>query len=101
LAYEHLRRSLTKGNLWLYVLAELHSGDASPAELRSAVERKHGFAPASITFYTVIYRLRREGLVGRSTDAFRSAYFITPSGRAELSKALALLREVGERLEPG
>jgi DNA-binding PadR family transcriptional regulator len=98
LAFEHLHSSLTKGNLWLYVLAELEGRDASPGEIRKSVEHKHGFAPATITFYSVIYRLRREGLVKRSSDEFRSDYSITPKGRAELAKALEYIGSVREGL---
>jgi PadR family transcriptional regulator PadR len=101
LAYEHLRSSLTKGNLWLYVLAELEAGDATPGELRTKVEEKHGFAPAAITFYSVVYRLRREGLVRRTSDSFRSAYAITPQGKAELAKAVEYIDAVRQGLRAG
>ena len=101
MAYEHLRSSLTKGNLWLYVLAELESADCSPGEVRDRVESKHGFAPATITFYSVIYRLRREGLVKRSSEEFRSKYSITPRGRAELAKALEFLGSTRANLGTG
>lgn len=100
MAYEHLRVSLTKRNLWLYVLAELETGDGTPSELRAKVSSRYGFSPAAITFYTVIYRLKREGLVQRSSDRFRSAYTITAGGRAELSKALDFLSEVRGKLSP-
>ena len=101
MAYEHLRASLTKGNLWLYVLAELAAGEGTPRDLKGRVESKYGFAPAAITFYTVIYRLRREGLVRRSSEGYRSAYALTPKGREELSKATAYLLEVRRTLAPG
>ena len=98
MAFEHFRSALTRGNLWLYVLSELELGDATPRELRTRVERKHGFAPAAITFYTVIYRLRREGLVKRSSEAFRSAYSLTPKGKEELTRALSYIDEVKANL---
>lgn len=101
MAYEHLRASLTKGNLWLYVLAELAAGEGTPGELKARVESKYGFAPAAITFYTVIYRLRHEGLVRRSSEGYRSAYALTPKGRGELSKAVAYLLEVRRTLASG
>jgi DNA-binding PadR family transcriptional regulator len=97
-ALEHLRASLTKGNLWLHILAELQGGDATPGELRARVLAKRRFEPAAITFYSVIYRMSREGLVRRSSDSYRSAYAITPKGREELAKALDLLAEVRKGL---
>lgn len=98
LALEHLRTSLTKGNLWLYILSELQLSDATPGELRLRVLDKRGFAPAAITFYSVIYRLRREGLVKRSSNSFRSAYVITPKGKDELLRAMSYLGEVQKSL---
>lgn len=98
MALDHLKTSLTKGNLWLYILSELQLSGATPGELRSHVLSKRGFAPAAITFYSVIYRLKREGLVERSSDSFRSAYVITPKGRDELLRAMSYLREVQKGL---
>lgn len=98
MALDHLRTSLTKGNLWLYILSELQPNDATPGELRSRVLDKMEFAPAAITFYSVIYRLRREGLVKRSSDSFRSADAITPKGRDEFLRALSYLDEVQKSL---
>ena len=98
MAFDHFRSSLTRGNLWLYVLSELELGDATPGELRTRVEKKHGFAPAAITFYSVIYRLRREGLVKRSSESFRSAYSATSEGKAELARALSYIDEVKAKL---
>jgi DNA-binding PadR family transcriptional regulator len=59
---------------------------------------KREFAPAAITFYSVIYKLRREGLVKRSSDSFRSTYAITPKGRDELLRAVSFLVEVLKNL---
>ncbi|QQG49046.1 MAG: PadR family transcriptional regulator [archaeon] len=99
MALEHLRSSLTKGNLWLYILAELKRRDQTPGELRAAVERGHSFSPAPITFYSVIYKLRREGLVRKTSQAFRSPYSITPKGRQELAKAIQVLSDTSTGLE--
>ena len=100
MAFEHLRSALTRGNLWIYILSELRTGDATPKGLRSQVKTAHGFSPAAITFYSVLYKLRREGLVVKSSDAFRSSYGITPKGREELRRAIALLKGTQDGLEP-
>jgi DNA-binding PadR family transcriptional regulator len=100
LAYEHLRDSLTKGNLWLYILAALSDAPRTPVELRALVKERHGFAPAVITFYSVLYKLRREGLVKRSSEAFRSSYEITPRGRSELARGRTFLAQAGAGLGP-
>lgn len=98
MAYEHLRDSLTRGNLWLYILSALGKEPLSPPELRKEVRRAHSFAPATITFYSVLYKLRREGLVRKSTAAYRSKYEATEKGRAELERAKDLLRRLGSEL---
>ena len=98
MAYEHLKDSLTKGNLWLYVLSALSEAPRTPVELRTLVKEAHGFTPASITFYSVLYKLRREGLVRRSSERFRSGYEITQKGRAELARGKTFLSQVEEKL---
>ena len=99
LALEHLKSSLTRDNLWLYLLAELSNGDATPRELRDRVVKTHGFAPAAITFYSVLYKLKREGLVKKSSDAFRSAYSVTDRGKSELANGIGYISDVGSRLK--
>ena len=89
---------MTKGNLWIYILKELEDQPATPAELKRIVEEKHGFSPAVITFYSVIYKLNREGLVRRSSSTFRSTYEITPKGKEELARAMELLKGLGSAL---
>lgn len=98
MAFERLRSSLTRGNLWLYVLSELRRGEATPGELRTRVLAQYGFAPAPITFYAVLYKMRREGLVRRSSQSFRSAYSITPRGTAELVRAASYLDETKKKI---
>ena len=98
LAYEHLRNSLTKGNLWLYVLSALEEKPSSPGDIKQLVYRRFGFAPATITFYSVLYKLRQEELVKRSSEEFRSEYEITSKGREQLARARELLVEVGKNI---
>ena len=49
MAFEHLRDTLTKGNLWLYVLSALSEAPRTPVELRTLVKEAHGFTPAAGT----------------------------------------------------
>jgi PadR family transcriptional regulator len=93
-ALSHLRASLTKENLWLYILSVLASCPASPAQIKRKVAAAYGFAPASITFYTVVYRLRKEGLVRRTSEEYRSMYELTDTGAEALQAARSLLVEV-------
>jgi len=94
LALDRLRTTLTKGNLWLYVLKLLSDSPATPGEIKDGVNSRYAFSPATITFYSVLYKLRREGLVKKSSDEFRTKYEITERGREELSKGRNFLERV-------
>ena len=98
MAFEHLRSTLTRDNLWLYILAELAEGDATPREIRDRVVKSEGFEPATITFYSVLYKLKRQGLVRKSSDSFRSAYSVTDKGRSELASGARYISDVGRKL---
>jgi DNA-binding PadR family transcriptional regulator len=99
MAYSRLRESLTSGNLWLYILSVLEDSEASPREVKERVKERYGVAAAGITFYSVLYRLKREGLVRKASGEFRSNYEITPKGRQEIERARKLIREVGKWME--
>ena len=101
MAVEHLKQSLTRGNLWIYILSTLEAGPASPGEISRKVQARYGFSPAKITFYSVLYKLRREGLVERTSDEFRAAYKVTPGGRSELARAREILDEVRKSVSRG
>lgn len=98
MAVEHLRRSITKQNLWLYVLSILGAGPASPSDVERDVESNFGFSPAKITFYSVLYKLKREGLVSKTAASFRSKYAITERGEKALQEAIDTLRSTSESL---
>ena len=101
MAYEHLKESLTRSNLWIYILSALEDGPATPGEIRRKVQSRHSFSPAAITFYSVLYKLRKEGLVQRKSEEFRSAYEVTAAGRAELARAGELLEKVRKSVSRG
>lgn len=99
MALEHLQESLTKGNLWIYILKVLEEGDATPSRIRDEVRRRYGFSPATITFYSVLYKLSREGLVKRKSTSFRSSYTLTDKGIIELKRGKEFLKELLRRIE--
>jgi DNA-binding PadR family transcriptional regulator len=98
LAIEHLRDTLTKQNLWLYILTFLDKHQASPSEIKDGVQSIFNFSPAAITFYTVLYRLRREELVEKIDNSFRSKYRLTEKGRQALKEGIELLSETASGL---
>lgn len=89
-----LRRTLTKGNLWLYVLSKLKKGRVYAYGLRREMERKYGWSHGLITSYVVLYKLENEGLISSEFEGRRKYYRITEKGRRELEKAKRYLREL-------
>jgi hypothetical protein len=58
----------------LYIVKPLEDTPSALVEMKAAAKRTHSFAPATITFYSVLYKLHGEGLVRRSSESFRSSY---------------------------
>jgi PadR family transcriptional regulator PadR len=98
LAYERLVRKLTRENLWLYILKMLSEEPDYPLGLKKRFGEKFGFEPAGITFYTVMYRLKSEGLVASELKQGRTVYFCTEAGKAELAKAVEYLESISGKL---
>jgi PadR family transcriptional regulator PadR len=100
LAYERLVRKLTKENLWLYILKMLMEKPDYPLGLKKRFGEKFGFEPAGITFYTVLYRLRGEGLVTSKNEQGRTTYACTQKGEETLKMAVSYLEATSQKLEP-
>jgi len=99
LAYERLVRKLTKENLWLYILRMLLEKPDYPMGLKRRFAEKFGFEPAGITFYTVLYRLKNEGLVSSRTEGGRTVYLCTEKGGEVLGMAVRYLENTSEKLK--
>jgi DNA-binding PadR family transcriptional regulator len=100
LAYERLVRKLTKENLWLYILKMLLEKPDYPLGLKRRFREKFGFEPAGITFYTVLYRLKGEGLVTSSNEQGRTTYRCTQRGKDALEMAVVYLESTSQKLQP-
>jgi DNA-binding PadR family transcriptional regulator len=89
---QRLEDSLTKDNLWIYILNLLKKRELYAYELNEKIENKFGFSPGNVTAYIVLQRLKADGYVRASTRKRESGptrhyYSITYRGEAELSKA--------------
>jgi PadR family transcriptional regulator PadR len=100
LAYERLVRKLTKENLWLYILKMLLEKPDYPLGLKRRFREKFSFEPAGITFYTVLYRLKSEGLVTSQSEGGRTIYLCTERGGEALRMAVRYLETTSEKLKP-
>ncbi|MEM3555705.1 MAG: PadR family transcriptional regulator [Candidatus Micrarchaeia archaeon] len=95
---QRLRRTLTKGNLWLYILSKLRKGRVYAYGLRKEIEKEFGWSHGLITSYVVLYKLENEGLITSEFEGRRKYYRITKKGEAELEKAKKYLKELLRRL---
>ncbi len=97
-AMRRLRRSLTKGNLWLYILSKLKRGKVYAYGLRSDIEKDFGWSHGLITSYLVLYKLENEGLISSEFEGRRKYYTVTKKGSEELRKAKAYLSQLARKL---
>ena len=95
---QRLRRTLTRGNLWLYVLSELRRGRVYAYGLRKNLEKDYGWSHGLITSYVVLYKLEAEGLISSEFEGRRKYYRITRKGKEELVKAKRYLNQLSTRL---
>ncbi len=83
-----LKRKLTVEVLWIYVLAALASeGPTYAYNVRKIIVDRFGFKPSTVTLYTVIYRLEREGLIAKE----HGEYYITADGLQVLKQGLCMI----------
>lgn len=94
---KRLKRKLTIEVLWIYIVSVLLSGGPTYGyDVRRRIREKYGFKPATVTTYTVLYRLEREGVVEKDEAG---TYKVTSHGRELYRKALGLLKETLQKLE--
>lgn len=94
---KRLQRKLTIDVLWIYIVSVLLSeGPTYGYDVRRRINEKYGFKPATVTTYTVLYRLEREGILEKDESGI---YRVTRYGEELYEKALEILRGTLEKLE--
>lgn len=105
-AFQRLEKNFTIDLLWIWVLRLLRDGPKYAYELRQTIENKFGFSPATVTNYTILYLLEREGVVQkvekRNSDERidRKYYAITDLGEKLMDNAEIYLRTTIDKLFP-
>ena len=93
---ERLKRKTTIETLWIYVLAVLaRNGPTYAYRVRKLIHETFGFKPSTVTLYTVIYRMEREGLLERRNNE----YIPTEEGLEALRTAISYLESLVETLK--
>ncbi len=83
--------------LWLYVIAVLlRNGPTYGYDVKRRIHELFGFKPATVTTYTVLYRLEREGLLVKDDNGL---YRVTGVGEELYREALKFIRGTLRGLE--
>lgn len=96
---ERLSDSITKDNLWFYILSLLSKKELYPYEIKKQIKKSFDFEPGNVTAYLVFHRLENSGYVKsgkkiKQGGPERKYYKITEKGRQELKKGKTILRKV-------
>ncbi len=103
-AFQRLEKNFTIDLLWIWVLRLLRDGPKYAYELRQEIQTKFGFSPATVTNYTILYLLEREGVVEkvekRNSDERidRKYYGITELGEQLMDAAETYLHTTINKL---
>ncbi|MEM0284762.1 MAG: PadR family transcriptional regulator [Sulfolobales archaeon] len=94
-AYERLVRKLTVEVLWLYVAKVLLTSKPLKAyEVKKKITETFGIKPHTMTTYTVIYRMSKEGLIRPLKLDGDVVYELTEAGKREFEEALNFIDKV-------
>lgn len=103
-AYQRLVKNLTIDLLWIWVLKLLREKPKYAYQLKQEIQERFNFSPATVTNYTILYLLEREGLVEktemRNSDERidRKYYVITKFGEEVMNEAELYLKQTYEKL---
>jgi DNA-binding PadR family transcriptional regulator len=90
-----LMKNITIHTLWIYVLAVLAKEQTYPYQVKKKIKELFLFNPPTVTLYTVIYRLEREGFIKKAENG---SYMITETGKNALKDASKILMEISDKL---
>jgi DNA-binding PadR family transcriptional regulator len=102
--FERFEKSLSKDNLWIYILTLLKKENLYPYQTNKKIEKNFGFKPGSVTAYVVINKLKAGGYItiektAKDKGPEKTYYKITEKGKKELEKAKRFYKEIGKFLK--
>jgi len=105
-AFKRLEKKLTIDLLFIWVLRLLKEGPKYAYELKNEFQEKFGFSPATVTNYTVLYLLEKEGIVKRVEATSegeridRKYYAMTEVGEKLMNESEQFLKDIYTKLFP-
>ncbi|NHW45259.1 MAG: PadR family transcriptional regulator, partial [Candidatus Verstraetearchaeota archaeon] len=97
-ALKRLKDKLTKENLWLYIVKELAEEPMYAYKVKVVLRERYNINVATVTVYTVLYRMEREGLITK-VKGDNTMYRVTERGLEQLNKAIEFMKGVVRSLE--
>ncbi len=103
-AFKRLTKKISIDNLWIYILRLLQEKEMYGYELKESIKKRFGFEPATVTSYTILYKLEKDNLVvsyvkdnpeGRPD---RKYYSITKEGHNAMLKAKELFKKIFDQV---
>ncbi len=103
-AFKRLTKKISIDNLWIYILRLLQEKEMYGYELKESIKNRFGFEPATVTSYTILYKLEKDNLVvshikdhpeGRPD---RKYYSITQEGQNAMIKAKELFEKIFDKV---
>jgi len=98
-AEKRLRRKLTVENLWMFIIAILAEKPSYAYGVRIMLRRVFDIKVPSVTVYTVLYRMVREGLLKTERVNGVKVYKPTKQGIEAFTRAKKFLKDIVEKLE--
>jgi DNA-binding PadR family transcriptional regulator len=99
-ALARLRKKLTVENLWLYIIKILRENKPLKAyDIKVHLREKFGINAPAVTVYTVLYRMRRDGLVEVKREGDNVLYTPTDRGLEAFKQGLVFIEEVLAKLK--
>ena len=99
LPFEHLQKSNTKENLWIYILCLLKKREIYGWEIPALIQKNFSFLPGKITPYRVLYRLEKDSFVKSKLKRRRRVYEITKKGKQELNQAKSFFQKLSNKIK--
>jgi len=96
---KRLKKLLTSGNLWLYLLSLIKAkGEMYAYEIDKEIEKEFLFRPDKIMIYVVLYKIENEGLIKSEFKERRKYYKITKKGEKTLDLAREYFKILADKL---
>jgi|GEM_PF-235167 len=100
-AYRRLVEKLTKENLWLFIINLLIDRPMYAYEVKVKLRECYGLRAATVTVYTVLYRMTREGLLTTYEESGTKYYQVTEKGLEVYRNAISFIEKILKVLKEG